>query len=670
MNKNHLTQIAITTALFVLLLITKPVQATPANPNAIQAPVLKWQHGGCYSSWCETGWYSSPAVADLDGNGSAEVIASAYTIFVLDGATGSLMWHMPSGHDRSEPNADSVGRTWSGIVAADLDGNGDTEIVTAHSGGYVSVYNHQGYFEPGWPQQPTGNELRGLSVYDLDQDGDLEVVVTGAVYNRTNTWVFEHTGALRPGWPQLSNESGYAYGVFNDNAALGDLDGDGAGEIVVPSDVHYVCAYEADGVQIPANSMYGGKGWGKVGVWESLDIELRGWGTCTNGDPRAERYRPNFAHTPALIADVNADGTNEAVVIGNMYDCIPGYPSRYNAVYIFNADRSRFNQDGYDWRSIPWDTGAPLTEDYGVIENNQPNPAAADLDGDGNLEIIYPSYDGRMHAFWLDKSEHGGWPYSVYNPAEGFYRFASEAAVADLDDDGHAEVIFTSWTQKGSHQTGKLHILDYLGNPIHEVPLPGAYGGANWNGALPAPSLANIDGDYDLEVVVNTAHSGVAAYDLPGTVNARVVWGTGRGSYQRSGSLIQGSLHGSSKEVSSFLASSGDDLTYTITLRNPGPALYDAALTDALPVQLSFAGGLSASSGLAQESGGVVTWTGNVLPGEPVTIQFTATIDAGITNPQAVVNTAQLSDGLGNNWQRQAVTFVNGFSLFLPVVRK
>ena len=30
--------------------------------------VLKWAYGGCYSSWCETGWYSSPAVLDIDGD--------------------------------------------------------------------------------------------------------------------------------------------------------------------------------------------------------------------------------------------------------------------------------------------------------------------------------------------------------------------------------------------------------------------------------------------------------------------------------------------------------------------------------------------------------------------------------------------------------------------------
>jgi hypothetical protein len=174
-------------------------QAQAQSP--IQTPVLKWQHKGCYSSWCETGWYSSPAVADLDDDGSMEVIGSAYSIVVLDGDTGTLKWRMKSGHDRSEPNADNVGRTWSGIVVADVDGNGDLEIVTAHSGGYVSVYNHDGYFEPGWPQHPASNEFRSLSVADLDNNGDMEIVVGRALLNNINVWVFEHTGAIRSGWP-------------------------------------------------------------------------------------------------------------------------------------------------------------------------------------------------------------------------------------------------------------------------------------------------------------------------------------------------------------------------------------------------------------------------------------------------------------------------------------
>ena len=638
--------------------------------SSIQAPILKWQNGGCYSSWCETGWYSSPAVADLDGDGSMEVIGSTYSIFVIDGATGALEWQIASGHDRSQPGADNVGRTWPGIAIADVDANGDLEIITAHSGGHVSVYDHNGYFQPGWPQIPTSRELRGLSLYDLDGDSKLEIIATGAVYERTNTWVYSHNGNLLPGWPQLTNDSGYAYGIFNDNAAVGDLDEDGFGEIVVPSDVHYVCAYERDGGQIPAHPMYGDKGWGKVGVWESLEIELRGWGTCTNGDERKERYRPNFAHGASLIADVNADGVREVIVVGNVYDCIPGYPSQYNGIYIFNTDRSRFNDDGFDWNTPPVDSGAPLSQDYGVIENNQPNPVAADLDGNGNLEIIYSSYDGRVHAYWLDKTEHGSWPYSVYNPTEGFYRFASEPVVADLDDDGYAEVLFVSWPQKGTYQTGKLHILDSLGNPLHEVVLPPAYGSPDWNGALAAPTLANIDFDPDLEVVLTTSHSGFVAYDLPGSDNARVIWGTGRGNYLRNGSYNPGSLRSSSMTVNHGVASPGERLEYAILLKNPGDILPSVTMTNTLPTDITYAGDLLASSGLYTENDNTITWYGAVSASQPVTITYSVTVSELIDPSAIIVNSVELNDGQGRVSQLHATTYINGSAIYLPIISK
>jgi len=660
-------------ALFLLLAPPDLPTAAGLPPSAsdpaegIQGPVLKWQNGGCFYSWCETGWYSSPAAADLDDDGTMEVIASAYSIVVLNGETGVVEWRVASGHDRSEPDADNVGRTWPGIVVTDVDDDGEPEIVTAHGGGYVSVYNNQGYFEPGWPQVPTSRELRGLSVYDLDDDGSLEIVVTGAVYDAVNTWVFEHDGTLRPGWPQLSNDSGYAYGMFNANAAIGDLDGDGLGEIVVPSDVHYICAYEPDGSQIPANPIYGGKGWGKVGVWESLAIELRGWGKCDG--IREESYRTNFAHGPALIADMNGDDAAEVVATGNVYDCSVGHPpGKYNGIYLFNADRSRFQADGYDWQTLPVDTGAPLSEDYDVIENNQPNPAVADLDGDCEMEIVYSSYDGRVHAFWLDKTEHGNWPYSVHTG--GLYRFASEPVVVDLNSDGQAEVIVTSWVQKDSYQTGKLHILDCLGNPLHELDLPPAYGSPEWNGALPAPTLANLDADADLELVLNTAHSGFVAYDLPGTANARIVWGTGRGNYQRTGSIPPGTLDGSIKTVEPIQAGPGDTLTYTIRLENAGSCRADVRVTDTLPFEVHYLGDLWASSGSYGESGGVITWTGDVLTNGSVTVTFGVTVSGQITMPHAIVNTALIDDGRGNVWERRAIVTANGYAIHLPLIHK
>lgn len=497
----------------------------------VHKPVLKWKYGGCYNSWCETGWYSSPAVADLDGDGTQEVVASAYSVVALKGSNGQLIWRAASGHDRSESSSSSVGRTWPAVIITDIDDDGELEIVSAHGGGYVSVYNRNGYFKPGWPKRPVSRELRGLSVEDIDRDGKGEVIVTAAVTEKRNVWVYEHDGTLRRGWPQLSNSSGYSYGVFNDNAWVSDLDGDGFKEIIVPSDVHYICAYDRDGNQLPAHDQYSGKGWGKVGLWESQEIELRGWGDCSTD--RRERFRTNLAHGAAVAADLDNNGSMEVVVTGNMYDCRYGHPpGQYTPLFIFNSDRSRFHRSGWDWREPARDTGKPLSESYSRIESCQPNPVVADIDGDGVKEILFASYDGKMHCFWLDKQERHDWPYSIYTPSEGFLRMGSEPIVADLDGDSRAEVIFTSWVEKhdsGALRLGKLHILDYRGRVLHEVPLPAPKSSSlRANGALPAPTIANIDDDDDMELVINTIASGFVAYDLPGSSSARIIWRSGR----------------------------------------------------------------------------------------------------------------------------------------------
>ena len=628
-------------------------RGTAVQAGTIAAPVLKWQQGGCYSSWCETGWYSSPAVADLDNDGKPEVIASAYSLFALNGEDGSLQWRAGT----------TANRTWPGVVVADIDNSGDWEIAVAQGGGYLTVYDHTG--SQIWSQRPETHELRGLSVYDLDADGTDELVVT-STGDGVNTYVYEHTGSLRPGWPQLSNDSVYAWGVYNDNAALGDLDNDGQGELVIPSDMHYINAYEANGVQIAANAIYGGKGWGQVGIWESLTPELRGWGACDGN--RTESYRTNFADGPAVIADVNGDGVVELVVTGNVYDCNAGYPpSRYIGLYIFNADRSRFNEDGYNWETVPINTGAPLSEDYSVIESAMPNPVVADLDGDGEKEILFASYDGRLHAFWLDKTEHHNWPYNVSNSGPGI-RFASEPVVADLDNDGFAEVIFTSWPQKGNSYVGKLHILSYQGNVLHEIDLPAPVGGGSWNGAMAAPTLANIDADADLELVINTAHSGVVAYDLPGTANARILWGTGRGNYQRTGSFLLGSLAGSTLTAVPPLPGPGDTITVKITLKNPGPTLPGVSLNSAIPGQVSYAGGLDASGGTPAYGSGQVSWSGAVPAGTPVTIEYNVTVNAGVMVPTPIGFTAVLDDGEGNQETLSALIIANGLPTYLPLV--
>src|SRR5439155_1120466 len=263
-------------------------------------------------------------------------------------------------------------------------------------------------------------------------------------------------------------------------------------------------------------------------------VDLRGFAYC------GVDHRPNFQDSAPVVADVDGDGIPELIVVGNVYNCgTTPYTSLYHMPFIFKLDRTRWSGSGFDWTAIPTPGpgSAPLSEDYNVIENVVPNAVVADLDGDGFKEIIFPSYDGKVHAYWLDKTEHGSWPYTV--PTSGTpgdeFRFASEPIVVDLDNDGHAEVIFTSWPKKGSGRVGQLHILDYQGVELYRVSLPAPAIGHTWNGGLGAPTVANIDSDADLELVIGTVTSGVVAYDLPNTANARVLWSTGRGSYARTG---------------------------------------------------------------------------------------------------------------------------------------
>jgi hypothetical protein len=93
--------------------------------------------------------------------------------------------------------------------------------------------------------------------------------------------------------------------------------------------------------------------------------------------------------------------------------------------------------------------------------------------------------------------------------------------------------------EKDTYQTGSLVMLGSDGTLLHSISLPPAFGSPTWNGAMAAPTLANIDSDANLEVVINSAHSGVLAYELPNTGNARILWGSGRGNYLRSGSPLE-----------------------------------------------------------------------------------------------------------------------------------
>ena len=499
----------------------------------ISQPVLKWAEKGG-GPYLMSGAYSgSPAVADLDHDGDMEIIWANYMVYVVDGNTGDVVWNCNTGDDRSHQKRKYVGWTWPAVAVADVDGDGYQEIITAHDHGHISVYRHDGYFyNSNWPQQRCPeSDLRSLCVADLDNNGQMEVLVGSTRKGTTDHdwYLLDLNGRDMPGWPQSAvNHCGH--GGYNEEFTVADIDGDSQLEILALSTVPYLNAYNPDGSHLITGDYFGKKRWADVPILYSPEAELAGhW-------PRSEWF-PKFAYTAPVTADLNNDGELEIILIGAMTD-ITVSPMRtyYYTPVIFDKERRRFHTESYDWNTFPElqvvDADMPV-DDYVRTRFCLPNTGIGDLGGDGEQEIIFPSYDGALHAVWLDKTEKHNWPFQLYQAAEGFLRYASEPAIVDIDNDGHAEIIIGSWTEKGSYQSGKLHILDYQGHLLHEVALPPT--SKDWNGITSAPVIANIDDDADLEIVVGTAYSGLCAFDLPNSANARILWGTSRGNNQRTG---------------------------------------------------------------------------------------------------------------------------------------
>jgi len=612
--------------------------AAPVEANRF-ALTLEWQR--CPNSWCETGWYASPAVADLDENGTPEVYWGGYTLMAVDGESGALIASVPN----------TSARIWPSIVAADLEGDGTTEIVIANGVGEVSVFGENLVRRLGWPKQPFGQsrEIRSLAVADLDADGTMEIILCST--RSDDQWiVLENNGTVALGWPRMTDGDavGYAAGCYNQNVAAGDIDGDGKGEIVGPNDTHYVAAFEANGEPVRANALYGKVGgmdkpWARVGLHVDHAVDLRGYAEC------GTEHRPNMANSAPIIGDLDNDGANEVIFVGNVYNCGDDpYRSLYEVPYVLNGDRTRWKSGGYDWTAIPAPASgaAPLSEDYNRIEMNVPNPVLADLDNDGFPEILHTSYDGKLHAWSLGKAEHDSWPYNLQPDGGAYLRFGSEPVVADLDNDGYAEVILATWTENDSNAPGQLLILSHEGNLLQAMNLPwDAEDGRG--GALGAPTLANLDGDANLEVVVGTINQGLVAYEIADSANARLLWATGRGSFARSG---YASATWASKPVSmefsvdKQVALPGDVLAYRIVVTNPGTVQTPAEVTVSLPAHWGLdAASIVASRGAVSQVGNQLRWPVGIPAGGSASLEWRGTVADGAPRPGALETVVQLT---------------------------
>ncbi|MDM7917319.1 MAG: VCBS repeat-containing protein, partial [Candidatus Eisenbacteria bacterium] len=173
--------------------------------------------------------------ADLDRDGYPEVLAGD-----VEGKVHALRRDGTSleGWPARVPGTTALPAISGAVTAADLDGDGWTEVIVTQAAGRVCVLLSDGQAAAGWPVSTAagddppnaGTIFSRPAIGDLDGDSRLEIVA-GANNYRAHAWDL-HGRPLR-GWPRLfenRGRAGYA------DPVLADLDSDRLPEVILATD--------------------------------------------------------------------------------------------------------------------------------------------------------------------------------------------------------------------------------------------------------------------------------------------------------------------------------------------------------------------------------------------------------------------------------------------------
>lgn len=334
---------------------------------------------------------ATPVVADLLGNGEPCVIVPTRN----DNGENHIICYSSLDKDGDKlPDKlweTSVGNIFSyrSVVVTDInapDGKGEKEIILRGERSNTPVIVLDAHGKERMRTENTAENFYGLpAVADLDNDGYKEIIC-GSGDGKVYVWRHDGTPYLRSPFFFRPGE------MLNCSPTVCDLDGDGEKEILITSRttaLSYIHAIKQDGSYV-----------GNFAPDAPQPVSI----PYTNAD------KSGIEH-PISVGDINGDGHLEVVVLGN--GCARAWT--HTGILIFD-------------RTIP---GLFPDEEWAI---NLTAPILADVDGDGNIDIVFHQ-DNLIYALHHDGTDITGFPLSTVDNID------NGVCVSDMDGDGKNEIV-------------------------------------------------------------------------------------------------------------------------------------------------------------------------------------------------------------------------------------